>query len=105
MNTTYVSTAEAKQRFSELVNQVFYGGQEVVVTSRGKPKVAIVSLKSEEATRQSESQKQKRLKAFKELQELRAEIISESKGSLPDPVITLRKIRRERDQQIINNLR
>lgn len=107
MNTTYVSTAEAKQRFSAIVNQVFYGGQQVVVTSRGKPKVAIVSLKNEDAkgTRQTEAQKEKRLKALREMDQLYKEIVKETKGKIPDPVITLRKLRRDRDKQLIANLR
>lgn len=43
MQIVQVNTATAKQNFSNLVNQVFYGGKQVVVTSRGKPKAKIVA--------------------------------------------------------------
>lgn len=41
-----VSVAEAKKQFSELLNRVAYGHEEVIVTKRGKP-VAIISSRSE----------------------------------------------------------
>jgi len=41
-----VSVAEAKKHFSELLNRVAYGHEEVIVTKRGKP-VAILSTPSE----------------------------------------------------------
>ena len=42
--TIQVSIATAKRDLSQLANQVVYGGKRVVVTSRGKPKFAIVDL-------------------------------------------------------------
>ncbi len=41
-----VSIAEAKARFSELVNRVAYGGDRVVITKRGKP-IAVLSAHSD----------------------------------------------------------
>lgn len=41
-----VSVANAKKHFSELLNRVTYGHEEVIVTKRGKP-VAILSAPSE----------------------------------------------------------
>jgi prevent-host-death family protein len=38
-----ISVAEAKNRFSELVNRVSYGHERYLVERRGKPVVAIVS--------------------------------------------------------------
>lgn len=37
-----MSIAEAKARFSELVNRAAYGGERIVITKRGKP-IAILS--------------------------------------------------------------
>lgn len=37
-----VSIADAKARFSELVNRVAYGHEQIVITKRGKP-VAVLS--------------------------------------------------------------
>jgi prevent-host-death family protein len=54
MPTTPVSIGTVKRDISELVNRVAYGGERILLTSRGKPKAAIVSLqdyqKLEEAT-------------------------------------------------------
>ncbi len=40
-----VSIAEAKARFSELVNRVVYGGEQIVITRRGRP-VAVLTAPS-----------------------------------------------------------
>jgi len=41
---TRVSIGQVKRDISELVNRVAYGGERIVLTSRGKPKAAIVSM-------------------------------------------------------------
>ncbi|MGH2351193.1 MAG: type II toxin-antitoxin system Phd/YefM family antitoxin [Chloroflexota bacterium] len=38
------SIAEARAHLSELVNKVAYGRERIVLTSRGRPKAALVSL-------------------------------------------------------------
>jgi len=44
MVATHVSIGRVKRDISEIVNRVAYGGERVVLTSRGKPKAAIVSM-------------------------------------------------------------
>ena len=44
MTKTRVSIGTVKRDISELVNRVAYGGERIVLTSRGKPKAAIVSV-------------------------------------------------------------
>lgn len=39
-----MSTVEARENFSDMINKAAYGSQEVVLTRRGKPLVAVVSL-------------------------------------------------------------
>ena len=39
-----VSMGEAKARLSSLVNSVAFGGQRIVIQSRGRPKAALVSV-------------------------------------------------------------
>jgi len=39
-----VSIGRVKRDISDLVNRVAYGGERIVLTSRGKPKAAIVSV-------------------------------------------------------------
>ena len=42
-----VSIAEAKARFSELINRVAYAGDRIVITKRGRP-IAVLSPHSDE---------------------------------------------------------
>ena len=44
MTTTKVSIGQVKRDISELVNRVAYGGERIVLTSRGKPKAVLVSI-------------------------------------------------------------
>ena len=44
MAETHVSIGRVKRDISEIVNRVAYGGERVVLTSRGRPKAAIVSM-------------------------------------------------------------
>ncbi len=44
MTTLQVSIGQVKRDISSLVNQVAYGGQRIILTSRNKPKAAIVSI-------------------------------------------------------------
>ncbi|MCC7049971.1 MAG: type II toxin-antitoxin system Phd/YefM family antitoxin [Alphaproteobacteria bacterium] len=43
-NTAAISTAEARDRLSELVNRAAYGKERVLLSRRGKPVAAVVSL-------------------------------------------------------------
>ena len=42
--TTTISTASARKNFAEIVNQVAYGKEPVILTRRGKEVVALVSI-------------------------------------------------------------
>jgi prevent-host-death family protein len=48
MTETHVSIGQVKRDISELVNRVAYAGERIVLTSRGKPKAAIVSMQDYE---------------------------------------------------------
>ncbi len=39
-----MSTVEARENFSDMINKAAYGNQQVVLTRRGKPLVAVISL-------------------------------------------------------------
>jgi prevent-host-death family protein len=49
-----VSIGRVKRDVSDLVNRVAYGGERIILTSRGKPKAALVSIDDLERLRQSE---------------------------------------------------
>ena len=53
-----MSTVEARENFSEMINQAAYGNQRVVLTRRGKPLVAVISLQELDET-QSEVESNK----------------------------------------------
>lgn len=44
MTQTHVSIGQVKRDISDLVNRVAYGGERIVLTSRGRPKAALVSI-------------------------------------------------------------
>jgi prevent-host-death family protein len=44
MSETRVAIGKVKRDLSDLVNRVAYGGERILLTSRGKPKAALVSI-------------------------------------------------------------
>jgi prevent-host-death family protein len=51
---THVSIGQIKRDISELVNRVTYAGDHIIITSRGKPKAALVSMEEYEHLLRSE---------------------------------------------------
>jgi prevent-host-death family protein len=49
-----VSIGQVKRDISELVNRVTYAGDRIILTSRGKPKAALVSMQDYERLLKSE---------------------------------------------------
>ena len=49
-----VSIGQVKRDISELVNRVTYAGERIILTSRGKPKAALVSMQDYERLLKSE---------------------------------------------------
>jgi prevent-host-death family protein len=50
-----MTTVEARENFAEVVNQAAYGNQRVILTRRGKPLVAVVSLEELKSLEQSKN--------------------------------------------------
>ncbi len=53
--TITISTASARKNFAEIVNQVAYGMEPVILTRRGKEVVALVSIEELELLEQIEN--------------------------------------------------
>ena len=53
--TIEISIGQIKRDISELVNRVAYGGERIILVSRGKPKAALVSLEDYEKIQQIEA--------------------------------------------------
>jgi prevent-host-death family protein len=51
MSDATISIGQVKRDISELVNRVAYGGERIVLTSRGKPKAVLVSVEDYERLR------------------------------------------------------
>jgi prevent-host-death family protein len=49
---THVNIGQVKRDISDLVNRVAYGGERILLTSRGKPKAALVSVADYERLQQ-----------------------------------------------------
>lgn len=58
MAESQVSIGQVKRDISELLNRVAFGGERIVLTSRGKPKAVIVSLDDYQRIQQSDREKQ-----------------------------------------------
>jgi len=102
----HVSIGTVKKDISELVNRVAFGGERIVLTSRGKPKAAIVSLQDyqrlEAATAEANLEQWRRWVA--ESDALAAEILNR-RGGEPIDVEALwdavRADRETRDAEIL----
>lgn len=89
-----INVAEAKRCFSEVMGRVVYGGDEYIITRRGKPMVAIVKPEYLELS-QSKKQKEKGLiqiiGKFNDSQEFVEDLekIYSLRGSLKDREVAL----------------
>jgi prevent-host-death family protein len=93
---TRVGIGTVKRDISELVNRVAYGGERIVLTSRGKPKAAIVSLEDYQRLEEgSAAAREAQWKAWLAAnQELAQEILGR-RGAEPLDVDALWKAARE----------
>ena len=107
MPETHVGIGQMKRDLSDLVNRVAYGGERIVLTSRGKPKAALVSIEDYERLQQEQaSQELARWQAWlAESEKLEADILKRREG-VPLDVDTLWQAARAdleaRDDQIID---
>lgn len=108
MTETKVAIGQVKRDISELVNRVAYGGERVILTSRGKPKAALVSMADYEQIRQE--QQQERLAHWQawiaKSDRLAAEILARRAGQLLDVDALWQAARADleaRDEQILGH--
>jgi len=82
MAETKVAIGQVKRDISELINRVAYGSERIVLTSRGKPKAALVSMADYERLRQEQTNE--RLAHWQawvaESKKLTAEILARREG-------------------------
>ena len=92
--TKTIKASEARQQFSELLNQVFKGETRVLVEKSGIPVAAIVSATDLNKLQQLESQQSER---FKLLERLRADFADLSEEQIQRAVTEI--IEKQRQQE------
>lgn len=96
MGDIHVSIGKVKRDISALLNRVAYGGERIVLTSRGKPKAAIVSQDDyERLTKASGNEAMDRLKMWLEASDELASKLASKRGDKPfdaDAMIAAAKV-------------
>jgi prevent-host-death family protein len=101
---TYISIGQVKRDISELVNRVAYGQEQVVLTSRGKPKAALISIEDFERLHQNPTQATKWADWVARSDALAADILARRNGEPLDIDALLAADRADleaRDDQIL----
>jgi len=105
---TSIAIGQVKRDISELVNRVAYGGERVILTSRGKPKAALVSIADYERLQQEQGKDRSRhWQAWVvESDKLTAEILARREGEPLDVDALWQAARADleaRDEQILGH--
>ena len=101
-----VSLTELKQNMGDIVNQAAYGGERIMLLSRGKERAALISIEDLRRLEQLddpdeiEARRQRELEALERARALRAEM--KGKGQRTDSVKVLNEIREERIDELTN---
>ncbi len=89
-----VNIRKARENFSEIINRVTAKGEKVILTSRDKPKAAIVSLDDVTAIENRSMRKAKRLFQLEKMRKMRRKLAR--KGLKDDSLEALKEIREGR---------
>jgi len=101
-----VSIAEVKRSVSTIVNRVAFGRERIVLTSRGRPKAALVSIEDLQKLKMLESTTAPPSRAQRKVALAMAQAVREMtlarRGGVPfsDVAEDLRKLREERDLEL-----
>jgi prevent-host-death family protein len=89
-----INIRKARENFSEIINRVTAKGERIILTSRNRPKAAIVSLKEVMEIENRSLRKAKRLLQLERIRKMRENLAR--KGEIGNSLEELRKIREER---------
>lgn len=101
MNRPTVSIGQVKRDISKLVNRVTYGGERIILTSRGKPKAALVSIKDLQVLEQASQEKARRMAALERAQALGERIRAERPAHDVDSVELVHQLREARTDELL----
>jgi prevent-host-death family protein len=107
-NMDTIGIAEIKRSISTIINRVTFGRERIILTSRGKPKAALVSIedlqKLEAMERASPPPSRAQRKAALAMAEAVRQMTLARRGGIPFSEVSedLRRLREERDLEIAN---
>lgn len=93
----HVRIGQVKRDISELVNRVSYAGERIILTSRGKPRAALISMEDYERLLNSESRATNIKKWLSETRTL-SRTIEKRRGG-PVDVDAILDVSREEDEE------
>jgi prevent-host-death family protein len=106
MGVTDIGIAEARRDLSAIINRVAYGGERIILASRGKPKAAIVSIEDlhrlEEMEKTVDERARTERKAALAMAKAVREMSLRQRGGVPFPDVSqdLQELREERTREL-----
>jgi len=85
----------------KLVNRVAFGGERIILTSRGKPKAALISIEDLQVLEQAGQEKARRMAALERAQALGERIRAERPAHDVDSVDVLHQLREGRTDELL----
>ena len=101
MNRPTASIGKVKRDISKLVNRVAFGGERIILTSRGKPKAALISIEDLQVLEQAGQEKARRMAALERAQALGEHIRAERPAHDVDSVDVLHQLREGRTDELL----
>ena len=101
MDRPMVSIGQVKRDISRLVNRVTFGGERIILTSRGKPKAALVSIEDLQVLEQANQEKARRMAALERVRAVGERIRAERPAHDVDSVELLGQLRQERTDELL----
>ncbi len=98
MTTIRINIRKAREKFSEIINAVAIKGERVILLSKNRPMAAIVSLEDMQVLEDRSITKSKRLAQIEKIRKIRERLAK--KGVVSDSLLTLKKTRKERLEQL-----
>jgi len=96
MNLPMVSIRQARRNTSSLVNRVACNGERIILTARGEPQVALISIDDLRILEQVDEEKDRRMAALEEAQALGERIRAGQPAHDVDSMELLRELREVR---------
>jgi prevent-host-death family protein len=101
MAQSTVSIGQVKRDVSQLVNRVAYGKERIILTSRGKPKAALVSIEDLQALERIDQGKAQRLASLERARALGERIRAGRPAYDVDSVELLDQLREARTDELL----